>query len=211
MVGDEGMRIGDAEREAAVAELQNHLAAGRLTPDEFNERMDKAFEARTSAEIDALFRDLPGRGGPNPMAQPVYQDPYAEMEPAYQQQPPMQWGDSSEELQQPAGKPWFAQWWVLLVAIFVSGAADGRLWFLVPLAAIWIWVIYPNIAKTRAPKPVGPSGPPRPLTYAERDEVIVALHSSGEIAAIKRYREITGADLYTATMTVRAMNRELGH
>ncbi|NHB84596.1 hypothetical protein G7085_08160 [Tessaracoccus sp. HDW20] len=48
------------------------------------------------------------------------------------------------------------------------------------------------------------------LTYSERDEIILSLHSQGEVAAIKRYRELTGADLYTATMTVRAINRELG-
>ena len=30
------------------------------------------------------------------------------------------------------------------------------------------------------------------------------------VAAIRRYREMTGADLYTATQTVRAINRELG-
>lgn len=212
MVGDENMRIGDSEREAAVSALQDHLAAGRLTPEEFNERMDKAFEARTSHELEALFRDLPGGGGQSGMAQPVYPDPYAEMEPTYPSQAPAQWGETPYEVQESSGgKPWYAQWWILLIAIFLAGAGSGRLAFLVPMVAIWIWVIYPSIAKNRAARQVAPSGPPRPLTYAERDEVIVALHSRGEVAAIKRYRELTGADLYTATMTVRAMNRELGH
>ena len=37
---------------------------------------------------------------------------------------------------------------------------------------------------------------------------LLAVH--GYVDAIKRYRELTGADLYTATMTVKAMQRELG-
>ena len=50
----------------------------------------------------------------------------------------------------------------------------------------------------------------RPLTLEERDQVLFALRTGSETAAIKRYRELTGADLYTATMTVKAMQRELG-
>ncbi|SHI85028.1 protein of unknown function [Tessaracoccus bendigoensis DSM 12906] len=206
------MRIGDAEREAALSELQNHMAAGRLSPAEYNERMDKAFAARTETDLSALFYDLPGHGQP-PVGQsptPGYPDPYG-LNQAYPAEPPAvpHWGDDSDEVAKAPVRPWFAQWWVLLIALFVSGAADGRLWFLVPMAAIWIWVIWPSMNNTRKPRQIA-STPPRPLTYAERDEVILALHASGEVAAIKRYRELTGADLYTATMTVRALNRELG-
>jgi ribosomal protein L7/L12 len=50
----------------------------------------------------------------------------------------------------------------------------------------------------------------RPLTIEERDQVLFALRTGSDVAAIKRYRELTGADLYTATMTVKAMQRELG-
>lgn len=224
MAGDENMRIGDAEREAAVARLQNHMADGRLTPDEFNERMDRAFEAKTAAEITTLFSDLPGSGaspyedpyggtasyGP---PQPYSDDPYGMVESPYAQSPaPSSWGGDSQELQPAESpRPWFAQWWILLIAIFVTGGANGRLWFLVPMAAIWIWVIWPSLDRQRRARlPQAPAAPPRPLTFQERDEVIRTLHSSGEISAIKRYRELTGADLYTATMTVRAINRELG-
>jgi hypothetical protein len=54
------MRIGDAEREAAVAALGEHYAAGRLTKDEFDERSERAYAARTTAELHPLFGDLPG-------------------------------------------------------------------------------------------------------------------------------------------------------
>ncbi len=52
-------RIGDADREAAAARLREHYAQGRLTLEEFNERLDAAFAATTAAELGALTRDLP--------------------------------------------------------------------------------------------------------------------------------------------------------
>lgn len=53
------MRVGDAEREAAAAELREHYASGRLTHDELNERLDKAFAAKTRADLNAVMTDLP--------------------------------------------------------------------------------------------------------------------------------------------------------
>jgi uncharacterized protein DUF1707 len=53
------MRVGDAEREAAAAELREHFASGRLTQDELNERLDKAFAAKTRGDLHALMIDLP--------------------------------------------------------------------------------------------------------------------------------------------------------
>ena len=52
-------RIGDAERDAAVEKLREHLVAGRLTMEEFDDRMTKAMAAKTSADLDPLFADLP--------------------------------------------------------------------------------------------------------------------------------------------------------
>jgi hypothetical protein len=53
------VRIGDAEREAAVAALNKHFAEGRLTSVEHDERTTIALAARTRADLDALFADLP--------------------------------------------------------------------------------------------------------------------------------------------------------
>ena len=53
------IRIGDAEREAAVTALGEHYAAGRLTKDEFDERSARAYAARTRSELWPLFTDLP--------------------------------------------------------------------------------------------------------------------------------------------------------
>lgn len=56
--GDE-LRIGTAEREAAVKILGDHLSEGRLALEEYEERMAAALEARTRAELRPLFKDLP--------------------------------------------------------------------------------------------------------------------------------------------------------
>ena len=53
------LRISDAERELAVKTLGEHHAVGRLTYEEFVERMDIAYEARTHEEVDLLTADLP--------------------------------------------------------------------------------------------------------------------------------------------------------
>lgn len=53
------MRVGDAEREATAAELREHYASGRLTLDELNDRIDRAFAAKTRGDLDGLMRDLP--------------------------------------------------------------------------------------------------------------------------------------------------------
>jgi hypothetical protein len=55
------VRIADADRERTVAVLGEHHAVGRLTYDEFVERMDQAYEARTRADLDALTSDLPAQ------------------------------------------------------------------------------------------------------------------------------------------------------
>jgi hypothetical protein len=53
------VRASDAEREQAVAELREHSTAGRLTLEEFSQRVDEAYAAKTLAELEALRRDLP--------------------------------------------------------------------------------------------------------------------------------------------------------
>jgi Domain of unknown function (DUF1707) len=54
------IRIGDNEREDAVKRLGEHYEAGRLTAEEHTERIGRALEAKTDADLKALFTDLPG-------------------------------------------------------------------------------------------------------------------------------------------------------
>jgi len=59
MAYDPNMRASDTDRDRTASLLREHLTAGRLSPEEFSERLDRAFAAKTVGEIDALLRDLP--------------------------------------------------------------------------------------------------------------------------------------------------------
>jgi hypothetical protein len=75
------LRIGDAEREQAAAALGDHVAQGRLSAEEYGERLDRVWAARTRGDLVPVFRDLPGHaperrrtpqrgfwgGGPGPL------------------------------------------------------------------------------------------------------------------------------------------------
>ncbi len=65
---DLDLRASDAEREAVVEELGDHMKAGRLDLAELDERVDRALRARTRRELAALLEDLPA---PAPTASPV--------------------------------------------------------------------------------------------------------------------------------------------
>ena len=56
--GDD-LRIGTAEREAALAVLAQQFAEGRLTAEEFAERTDAVIAALTQGQLRPLFVDLP--------------------------------------------------------------------------------------------------------------------------------------------------------
>jgi DUF1707 SHOCT-like domain/Cell wall-active antibiotics response LiaF, C-terminal len=59
----EGIRASDAEREATVERLSSATGEGRLTLEEFSQRMERATTARTRAELDRLVTDLPADAG----------------------------------------------------------------------------------------------------------------------------------------------------
>ncbi len=51
--------VGDADREHTLEELRVHLLSGRLTDEEFEERVGTAQKARTRADLDAATLHLP--------------------------------------------------------------------------------------------------------------------------------------------------------
>jgi len=59
MATQPSLRIGDRERDAVAAELREHYAHGRLTLEEFNQRIDAAFAAKTQNDLSRLTADLP--------------------------------------------------------------------------------------------------------------------------------------------------------
>ncbi|RLP97756.1 DUF1707 domain-containing protein [Micromonospora sp. CV4] len=59
MNGRDGMRAADSDREAVADRLRVALGEGRLDLHEYDERLQRAYAARTYAELDALLTDLP--------------------------------------------------------------------------------------------------------------------------------------------------------
>jgi hypothetical protein len=123
---DPAVRASDADRDAVAARLRDAHAEGRLTPEEFDQRLDATFAARTLGDLAPLTADLPApasapaRTGDEPVAG----------HPARREE---------------SGTGWRVVWgsWltVTLVCIAVWGAvsvSDGELGFFWP-----IWVAGP--------------------------------------------------------------------
>jgi hypothetical protein len=61
---DQNLRVSDAERQAVADRLAEHFADGRLDQAEFDERVERAMSAKTRADLNGLFDDLPEGGLP---------------------------------------------------------------------------------------------------------------------------------------------------
>jgi Domain of unknown function (DUF1707)/2TM domain len=61
MASEPDIRASDAERERVAELLRDHAAEGRLGVDELDERLRRAYAARTRSELDGLTADLPAR------------------------------------------------------------------------------------------------------------------------------------------------------
>ncbi len=56
------LRVSDADRERTADLLRRHAGEGRLDPEELDERLTRAYAARTAGELAELTRDLPATG-----------------------------------------------------------------------------------------------------------------------------------------------------
>jgi len=65
------MRISDADRAEVTDRLSKHYSDGRLDQAEFNERLDRAMNAKTQADLNGLFADLPATDEPDKAAKPA--------------------------------------------------------------------------------------------------------------------------------------------
>lgn len=55
------LRIGDTDRERAASVLRDHMVEGRLTLEEYIERLDDVFAANSERELVGALRELPER------------------------------------------------------------------------------------------------------------------------------------------------------
>ena len=140
MPGDPRIRASDADRDRATALLREHHAAGRLTAEEFHERMDAALNATTLGEIDDLLADLPVIDLyrlPHESMQRPASLPHTSVMPRDRARRDMRPG------QQSAGEParfppgtLIAIWAVMAVV----GAGTWLPWWLL-IAIPWLWVL----------------------------------------------------------------------
>jgi Domain of unknown function (DUF1707) len=150
MAADPKIRASDEDRDRVVSLLREHHAAGRLDAEEFNERLDKAYAAKTLGELDELLADLP--------AIDLYRLPDAGL-PRYGRPKP----GASSFLEAAATRPgglarphgrfspaWasaWGSWFTLSLVCFVVWAISGAgypwpLWVAAPLGAIMLgrWI-----------------------------------------------------------------------
>lgn len=57
--GTVAVRIGDAERERVRLVLSRHAEDGRITLEEYGDRLGEVYAARTALELQAALRELP--------------------------------------------------------------------------------------------------------------------------------------------------------
>ena len=65
------LRAGDADRERVVGQLRRHHLDGRLDGDELEERLERAYAARTLGDLAGLVGDLPVVSGPSEPLSPA--------------------------------------------------------------------------------------------------------------------------------------------
>lgn len=110
------IRIGDAEREVHVSVLGEHLASGRLTMTEFEDRLDDVYRATTQDQLDEVLADSPRTVPARPLPRP---DPV-------RRSPPAAW------------VPWAVTGAICLLVWIATSLAHGE-----PLGFWPVWVIGP--------------------------------------------------------------------
>jgi Domain of unknown function (DUF1707) len=118
------LRIGDAEREAAIAALGEHYAAGRLTKEEYDERAARAWAARTGSALWPLFADLPRTDARSAAGEP----------------PP-------REHRHGSGRPWWVVPFVPVLIMLVVITAVTHIPLI--LAGLLVWLLWINVGRGR--------------------------------------------------------------
>ena len=66
-----GLRASDADRERVADALRRHHVDGRIDTDELQERLERAYAARTTGELEPLLADLPTERRADPTRWPT--------------------------------------------------------------------------------------------------------------------------------------------
>jgi hypothetical protein len=113
-----GVRASDEDRERVASEIREHFAQGRLSSDELGDRLERAYAARTTTELEALRADLPALP-PSPRS--------ARAEQAARR------SELSRQLMQQTGAAFVP--FVVCTAIWLFSGAHGSFW------PIWVLLV----------------------------------------------------------------------
>ncbi len=105
------LRVSDQDRERVAQEIREHFAAGRLTDEELDHRVQAAYKARTETELSALRADLP----PLPASRRQQRAELAQRR-----------GELQRRLLQQSGGALVA--FAICTAIWVASGAHGQFW-----------------------------------------------------------------------------------
>jgi hypothetical protein len=131
------LRASDADRAAVAGQLGEHMSAGRLSVAEYDERLARAYAAKTYGELAELTSDLPAPARPRAEVQPAA--------PATSGAHPAQWhggwhggGWSGGPTAATAWRNWAGTAVIVLTVWLVTCLASGELLYPWP-----VWVIGP--------------------------------------------------------------------
>jgi hypothetical protein len=126
MTGNPRIRASDQDRERTATALGGHYAAGRLTLEEFQGRLEQAYAAKTLGDLDGLMADLP-------------ETELGELPAAWRRQPGGHPPVPEHRVPGPVGAPGGGRYVVLplwpaitlgIFVILMTGGAGGGAWFL---------------------------------------------------------------------------------
>jgi hypothetical protein len=128
-MGRDEMRAGDGDRKVVADQLKTALDDGRLDLNEYDERLQRTYAARTFGDLDGLLDDLPGTVPPD----------HSQVEPVAVPQAP------AAAPSGPAGPPvlrWLGPYGgVFLVCVLIwviTSASAGHLTYFWP-----VWMLFP--------------------------------------------------------------------
>jgi hypothetical protein len=127
------LRAADADRTAVATVLGRHMAAGRLTVDEYDDRLARAYAARTYGELDQLTADLPSTERPR-AAEPVPRENPQPVRACGPVPGPWGWGGRADS----PWRSWLSTALIVITVWAVTSIATGGFLFFWP-----IWVIGP--------------------------------------------------------------------
>lgn len=123
------LRAADADRSAVASVLGEHMAAGRLTVAEYEERLTRAYAAKTYGELAELTTDLPGGAVPAaPSGSSV----------AAREERPARWGGDWGEADAWAWRTWTSTAAIVITIWAITSLANWELLYFWP-----VWVIGP--------------------------------------------------------------------